>query len=647
MMNYGDRKKLIISILFLLIISIGVGYAAITSNLSIAGNTEIASNTWDIHFANLVVNENSVEATTPATINPSNNTSITYTVKLNRPKDFYEFTLDVVNDGTLPGKVSISTLSGITSEAENIVDYTVTYSNGNPVQVEDILNGGAIKSIKVKVYYNDDIDVSDLPSTNLNLTLTYTLQYVQSEEEEMLNPRIRQLINDDPTCFPKYTGQVTDQVGRTVRASNVYYSNCGSLVNFVLNNMCWQMIRTTETGGIRLVYNGESIGGKCVSTADHFGVVQTNNSFIVAMNSNYLYSPTFTYDVNNKNFYLTDSFLENWSSSTYESLKGFYTCRNTSGVCTTLYYIDGYVSDTEAYASTYIIDDTNYASIGTSEFNTSDNNPAMVGYMFNKVYNFYDRNIDVNEDLVFGASYSYNTNTGMYTLINRSSDPTSEYYTCWNATGECSTISYIAGIDNYKYYYTNIINGKSIDDALIEMFYEDEVNKYNSSIKGIIDSWYYQFLSSYTNYFEDSVYCNDREITGSFVDNYDGTILFAKMSGTTIPPPLTCKNETDQFAVSNNKAKLTYPIALLTLPETRLYDEYPEHLQIGNHYWLLSPDIFYVNDGAIMNFVKITNIPANGFITNYYSIRPAITLKNSINIVSGNGTATNPFIIGE
>ena len=103
-----NKNKLTISILLLILLFIGIGYAYLTSNLSITGATEIAANSWNIHFANLVVSENSVSATTPASINPSDNTSITYTVKLSRPKDFYEFTVDVVNEGSLPGKISIS-----------------------------------------------------------------------------------------------------------------------------------------------------------------------------------------------------------------------------------------------------------------------------------------------------------------------------------------------------------------------------------------------------------------------------------------------------------------------------------------------------------------------------------------------------------
>ena len=63
-----NNKKLITSLVILLILSIGIVYAYLTSNLSITGATRISSNTWDIHFENLVINPNSVDATTTAAI---------------------------------------------------------------------------------------------------------------------------------------------------------------------------------------------------------------------------------------------------------------------------------------------------------------------------------------------------------------------------------------------------------------------------------------------------------------------------------------------------------------------------------------------------------------------------------------------------
>ena len=152
MYNYHNRKKLILSIYLILFLFIGIGYAYLTSNLSIAGNTTVATNTWNIHFEDLNVTEGSVTATTPAAINGSAN-AITYAADLSRPGDFYEFTVDVKNSGTLPGKVAIASISGIPTEAEPIIDYKISYMNDADITTNDILNEGATKGILASVVH--------------------------------------------------------------------------------------------------------------------------------------------------------------------------------------------------------------------------------------------------------------------------------------------------------------------------------------------------------------------------------------------------------------------------------------------------------------------------------------------------------------
>ena len=62
MYNYYNKKKFIYSILLILLLAIGIGYAYLTSNLSISGNTQVTTNTWNIHFENIQVKDGSVTA---------------------------------------------------------------------------------------------------------------------------------------------------------------------------------------------------------------------------------------------------------------------------------------------------------------------------------------------------------------------------------------------------------------------------------------------------------------------------------------------------------------------------------------------------------------------------------------------------------
>ncbi len=44
------------------------------------------------------------------------------------------------------------------------------------------------------------------------------------------------------------------------------------------------------------------------------------------------------------------------------------------------------------------------------------------------------------------------------------------------------------------------------------MLYKDDVNTNNSTIKSAIDNWYSNNMTQYTNYLEDTVWCNDRSM---------------------------------------------------------------------------------------------------------------------------------------
>ena len=652
----NHKKRIMYFSLFFIILFISVGYAYLNSTLSIMGHTELSANTWNIHFENLSVTDGSVSATTPAQIS-GNTTSISYSVLLERPGDFYEFSVNVVNSGTLPGKISLVDINGISSSAEPYLDYSIKYTNGNLVQVDDLLNAGATKRVVVRVAYKDDL--SSLPSENIELDLIYNITYVQSYEEELTtNKLVQQLKTENSSCFTKYTGQVTDQVGVTKQAENVYFNKCTEKRNIIFNNMCWQMIRTTETGGIKMIYNGDVVDGKCESSrGDHKGIVGADGSS-QTLNSSYLYGDSFTYDTTNSTFTLTNPETAIWSDSTYADLIGKFTCKNTTGSCTTIYNVNGYKDNSTAYTSSYTIGDTNYAQIGTSAFNANYRIPAMVGYMFNKVYNYKTKTISTSTK--FGSTFTYEN--GTYTLSGTTQDLTTlsgfdisnTHYTCWNDTGTCSNISYVYYISSSTVYYIDISGGKDITDAINEMLYESSVNRYNSSIKGIIDAWYSQNLSSKTIMLEDTVYCNARNIRNYGGWNPDGgsTSTYMNFKNYSKNNDLSCVNETDQFAVSNNKAKLTYPVSLATheelytLTNNNNSSYYSVLTKTGAWWWVLSPGYFGVSISVVRDVGAGGDLNDVG-VVNSYGSRPAVSLNSGAVIASGTGSESNPWVIQE
>ena len=651
----NHKKRIMYFSLFFLLLFISVGYAYLNAALSINGHTELSANTWNIHFENLAVTDGSVAASTPAAIQ-SDTTNIVYSVLLDRPGDFYEFEVDVVNAGTIGGKISLVNIQGISSAAEPYLEHSIKYTNGNNVQVDDLLNPSARKRIVVRVGYKEDLN--SLPEDDIELDLVFNASYSQTNEEEVTTASIvQELKNNNSSCFTKYEGQVTDRVGITETATNVYFDNCQQKRHIIFGGFCWQVIRTTETGGIKMIYNGEPDNeGHCGNSRNnHMGIIGENGT-IENLNSEYLYGSSFTYDTTNLTFTLVDTTLATWGDSTYQELIGKYTCKNIAGTCTTLYNVNNYDSSTGAYTTSYTIGSTNYAQIGKSAFNaTYSSPPSMAGYMFNKVYKI--KSISDNSTYIkYGSTFTYDTETNKYTLSGTTGSHyntgyaqiTGTHYTCWNSSGVCSNISYIYYISSSYAYYIEITDGKGVEDALNEMLSSYDVNKYNSSIKGIIDSWYIQNLSSKTSDLEDTVYCNARNIIELNNWNPDGgsvsngySIKFKNYNFTT---DLSCPNETDQFAVSNNKAKLTYPVALIGSEE--VYNLiYSSFAASGIEYWTLSPYFQNASNTGVRS-VSGSGGLGSSITTNYpLGSRPVVSLASSSVIESGDGSEANPWVV--
>ena len=476
------------------------------------------------------------------------------------------------------------------------------------------------------------------------------------EKRKTLSEINSEIIDENTSCIEEYTMPVTDELGVTKDAAeNVYFNKCVDKRNVIFGGYCWQMYRTTETGGIKMLYYGKPVDGKCEANRENtlgiVGSVNDNNDF----SENYLYGDSFSYDEENLTFTLTDTTQATWSDSTYKDLIGKFTCKNTTGTCTEIYLVNAYMSNTNAYTVKYSITNTKFAHIGTSPFNAKYNSPAMVGYMFNNVYDTYTKKVTTS--YLYGSSYTYNTNTNMYTLsgtienINGSSNfddsLKNTHYTCWNDTGTCETISYIHNTSSNFAYYENINDGKGIEDILIDMLANDNVNKYNSAIKSIIDAWYKNNLVNYTKYLEDPVYCANRKIYYYGGYSPQGSTKYNGLdfeSSTISYLHLSCENETDQFSMSNSKAKLTYPIALLTSAER--YNLYRDPiLNSGSDIYLLSPSSYDEGAGVIRFISSGSGIYAIYTLENSDAIRPVITLLPSVKIVSGTGSNIDPFII--
>lgn len=174
------KKKMSVLILLLLIGFITIGYAVLNSDLTITGTSHITNATWDVHFETISVTTGSVTATTAPTI-ASGGLSVTYEVTLTKPGDFYEFSVNVKNDGSVTAKLSAApTISGPTTAQDVYTNYTFLNSDGTAVTAGQTIAAGASKTYKVRVEFDRNISSDQLPTTAQNMTLTAAMNWEQA-----------------------------------------------------------------------------------------------------------------------------------------------------------------------------------------------------------------------------------------------------------------------------------------------------------------------------------------------------------------------------------------------------------------------------------------------------------------------------------
>lgn len=196
--NYMQRKSFIqnvtIIVLAVAIIAMSVGYATYATPVKITGTTTIERASWDIKFANVkklgTTTIGDALITEPSI---SDSTNLTFGAKLGLNTK-YEFTVDVVNEGTIPAELSTFTLAG-TKGSETVLEsssgltysndyltYTVTYADGTQLKANDELGAGDTATLKVSVAYTQPEDSANLPQTaSETYVFTLDMNYIQAE----------------------------------------------------------------------------------------------------------------------------------------------------------------------------------------------------------------------------------------------------------------------------------------------------------------------------------------------------------------------------------------------------------------------------------------------------------------------------------
>ena len=265
-----------------------------------------------------------------------------------------------------------------------------------------------------------------------------------------------------------FAGNGTEKIYHWYGSTDANGTAIQNMNNVIFAGQCWQMIRTTDTGGVKMIYNGEAENNQCLNTRENHIGYSSRTSY--SMSTTYYYGTSYEYDSTNKVFSLSG----NVTTGTIKV--GQYTCRNTSstGTCTTLYYVDTLDSGTN-YFVIPLNSNSHYSQFGTLQYNNSDTSIAQMGYMYNEIYpsiakagvKFYISNSDnaINTNYYYSSTISYNG--GQYTLTNPSlisslsdyNDLVGKYVISSSGVTSSSQVNYVVAVSNNRMYIKNLTGG--------------------------------------------------------------------------------------------------------------------------------------------------------------------------------------------
>ena len=720
----NSNKKTLTAILILLVmctgISISYAFFKVASSNNNA-NTNVTINgaalcmSLQLSSDNITIsNEYAVPISdSKALSSDTYKTSVTITNNCNTSQSF-NLLLVPNSSNTMPIKAlkyalveeGVTPTSGTLISNEYLLDSTIqkqllaikneTLKNGFSVGSGTVSSG--TKTYNLYLWIDKDEGSLGNGSTmnkSLNAYLTLGSGSVIGDLKLDLYHTIENRYNQDKTYLGLYTGE-----GANTYANKVYYYKGNVQNNNVLfGGFCWKIVRTTETGGVKIVYNGKPFSNSEKQALDESGYTNVVNDptypYVFDSTGKYWrtygantsggtisFSPAesgnYTLNVRLENVYTGGDgtafiYKDGTRIKVVEGLRasedidlGDLTSSNvikveferTSSETSTREYIMLTLSKNISDGTTSCNNTGTDSQIGTSAFNNDYNSPSYVGYMHNTVYPYSEKSMSSESNIVFGNSFDYNSNNGTYTLKDTKTVTTwssgyntinNNHYTCMSTGTTCSSIYYVYYTNSSTASYITLTGGKSINDALNEMLYADDVNKNPSTIKKYIDKWYIDNLKAYQDKLEDTVFCNDRRVlnlNGWNSNGGDTTRYLHFKNNDTSNQSLVCANETDRFSMSNPKAQLKYPIGLLSVPELSLAGYGSSHyFNNGQYVWLASPS--YFGDIGANVRVVITSGWLYYYVPDSGGVRPSVSLKPNTYFSSGDGSFTNPFVIGD
>ena len=190
-MKSNRKKRNTGLLLLLLLLTVTIGFALLSTTLKINGFADIKGNKWDVRWddESVAVTEGSVTAEAP-TVTESD-TKVSFSVSLALPGDFYEFTIDAINAGTIDAmiediKTTIKDGDGEPATLPSYINFSVTYSDGVEVAEGHLLakrtdaTHPTRETYKVRIEFDEEAEA--IPETDSRYVVTYDVKYQQADD---------------------------------------------------------------------------------------------------------------------------------------------------------------------------------------------------------------------------------------------------------------------------------------------------------------------------------------------------------------------------------------------------------------------------------------------------------------------------------
>ena len=316
------KSAIIVAIVFMMI-----GFASISTSLIINGNTKVSENNEDF---SVIFTKATLDGTDvyDSVIDDTKKT-ITFTSKdLKKIGDKSTLTYEVTNNSSnydanvnvtcVPKEGTTAKYTSIKNDLEN---------NATVVKAKESVNG----TLTVTLDKTSTEEVSE------EYTCKLEFNAIERDTLKVVPVNLYNLIknNADTTTVIDYKVRsgVSGTNGiytTTATVGNVpvyYFRGDADKVNnnIIFNNMCWKIIRTTETDGVKIIYNGTSTDGKCetqTGTSTQIGTSAFNTKYDDNAYVGYMYgtagSSTYAATHANTNDSTIKTYIDNWYSQNFD-----------------------------------------------------------------------------------------------------------------------------------------------------------------------------------------------------------------------------------------------------------------------------------------------------------------------------------------